>query len=231
MVIDKSSDVNKKSIKKTKSTALDYKNSDKKNKSMSTGIQKIIHHNDLNDVSSEDEIKMMKSIFLSQKINNKKKSNKINDLNEEIAKLQLDDQSSEKNFSDSSSDYEIEKKKNLAGRKKKTDKYAIERKQMLEKIENILGITETNRVFYLYDIDSNKAKQDKINELKNLIELYFKSKNSAVFMTNGKPVIRPYMSLIRLVFKEMGFHFTVSRTNIYRNDISFYTSMYTIDTK
>ena len=224
MLIDKSTDVNKKSSRRAKSNVTDYLNSDKKSKNTTTGIQKIIHRNDLNDISSDDEIKMMKSIFSSQKVNNKKKSNKINE-------LELHDKLTEEDVSESSSDYEIEKIKHPAGRKKKTDKYIVERKQMLEKIQNILGITETNKVFYLYDIDSNKTKQDKINELKNMIELYFKSKNSAVFMTNGKPVIRPYMSLIRLVFKEMGFRFTVSRTTIYRNDKSIYTSMYTIDNK
>jgi len=167
MLIDKSTDVNKKSSRRAKSNVIDYLNSDKKSKNTTTGIQKIIHHNDLNDISSDDEIKMMKSIFSSQKVNNKKKSNKINE-------LELHDKLTEEDISESSSDYEIEKIKHPAGRKKKTDKYIVERKQMLEKIQNILGITETNKVFYLYDIDSNKTKQDKINELKNMIELYFK---------------------------------------------------------
>jgi len=117
-----------------------------------------------------------------------------------------------------------------AGRKKKTDKYNTERTQILNKISDILGVTPENKIFYLYDIDNNKEKQQQINDLKSQIETYFKSKNSAVFMPDEKKAIRPYMSLIRLVFKEMGFHMIVTRVTIYREEKSIYTSMYTINT-
>ena len=116
-----------------------------------------------------------------------------------------------------------------AGRKKKTDKYNTERTQILNKISDILGVTPENKIFYLYDIDNNKEKQQQINDLKSQIETYFKSKNSAVFMPDEKKAIRPYMSLIRLVFKEMGFHMIVTRVTIYREEKSIYTSMYTIN--
>ena len=116
-----------------------------------------------------------------------------------------------------------------AGRKKKTEKYNTERLEILNKIRDILGVTPENNIFYLYDIDINKDKQQQINDLKSQIETYFKSKNSAVFMPDDKKAIRPYMSLIRLVFKEMGFHMIVTRVTIYREEKSIYTSMYTIN--
>jgi hypothetical protein len=116
-----------------------------------------------------------------------------------------------------------------AGRKKKIEKYNIERINILNTIKNILEITDENKVFYLYDIDTNKDKQQQIVDLKSQIETCFKSKNSAVFMPDDKKAIRPYMSLIRLVFKEMGFHIVVTRVTIYREEKSIYTSMYSIN--
>jgi len=116
-----------------------------------------------------------------------------------------------------------------AGRKKKTEKYNTERVDILNKIKDILMVTQENNVFYLYDIDTNLDKQQQINDLKIQIETYFKSKNSAVFMPADKKAIRPYMSLIRLVFKEMGYNMIVTRVTIYREEKSIYTSMYTIN--
>jgi hypothetical protein len=116
-----------------------------------------------------------------------------------------------------------------AGRKKKTDKYNTERLEILNKIKDILGVTSENNVFYLHDIDTNLNKQQQVNDLKLQIETYFKSKNSAVFMPAEKKAIRPYMSLIRLVFKEMGYNMIVTRVTIYREEKSIYTSMYTVN--
>jgi hypothetical protein len=118
-----------------------------------------------------------------------------------------------------------------AGRKKKTDKYNTERLDILNKIKDILGVTQENNVFYLHDIDTNPNKQQHVNVLKSQIETCFKSKNSAVFMPDDKKAIRPYMSLIRLVFKELGFNIIVTRVTIYREEKSIYTSMYTINKK
>jgi hypothetical protein len=122
-----------------------------------------------------------------------------------------------------------ETRKSKAGRKKKVEKYSTERHDIYEKVKSILNITETNKAFYLHDIDNDKDKQQKIIDMKSLIELYFKSKNSAVFMPEEKQAVRPYMSLIRLVFKEMGYRMIVTRVTIYREQKSIYTSMYTIN--
>ena len=121
--------------------------------------------------------------------------------------------------------------KKQAGRKKKVDKYNEDRLFILDKIKNILGLTEENMIFYLHDIDNDKEKQSEIEDLKPIIETCFKSKNSAVFMPGDKQAIRPYMSLIRLVFKEMGYNIVVTSVTIYRNQKSVYTSMYTINKK
>jgi hypothetical protein len=121
------------------------------------------------------------------------------------------------------------KSRQTAGRKKKTEKYSEERQEILSKIKNILDVSDDKQLFYLHDIDTNKEKQQEILDLKDKIEVCFKSKNSAVFMPVEKQAIRPYMSLIRLVFKEMGFKIIVTRVTIYRKEESVYTSMYTIN--
>ena len=53
---------------------------------------------------------------------------------------------------------------NKGGRPNKRDKFNEERHMILIKLNNILGITDHNKIFYLYDIDDNPDKQDQIWE-------------------------------------------------------------------
>ena len=106
--------------------------------------------------------------------------------------------------------------KNLGGRPKKADKYKKERLEILNKINNILDITETNKKFYTYDLDKNELKQKEITNLKDDINKYFGSKQSAIF--TKETTQRDYLLLIRIVFKEMKIKMNHITTTIVRDD-------------
>lgn len=113
----------------------------------------------------------------------------------------------------------------------KLTKYKIERNEVLNKIMEILGITDDNMKFYLWDLENSDTKKESIMELKDNISEYFTSKTSSIFRKADNETKRPYLSLIRLVFKQMGYEIVVTGKSIKRNDISFKTSAYLISLK
>jgi hypothetical protein len=108
------------------------------------------------------------------------------------------------------------KPKNKGGRLKKSDKYKEERLDIVNKINNILGVTETNKKFYTYDLDKDEAKQKEIMKLKDDVEKYFASKQNALFSKDKHQ--RDYLLLIRLVYKDMKIKMSHITTTITRDD-------------
>ncbi len=87
--------------------------------------------------------------------------------------------------------------KNKGGRPSKAQ-YATERKEICDKLLNILGITKENRVFYFDDLDSNIDKQQLILDMKPDIKKYFVCGKWTVF---AKETDKPYASLARAILK------------------------------
>lgn len=101
--------------------------------------------------------------------------------------------------------------------KKQTKKelYSQERLNLLNKLNNILGVTNTNNIIYLYDIDNFPEKQKQIDDLKYDIKKYFKCGTWSYFTKEGS---RQYLSLIRCFYKEMGYDVTSSYKKFTRDD-------------
>jgi hypothetical protein len=93
-----------------------------------------------------------------------------------------------------------EKVNNKAGRPKKTNKYIIERKKILDDILLLLGITEKNKFFYIEDIDIDKDKKDKIIALADEVKRYFRCSNWSYFV---KTVPYPWLSISKSILKDM----------------------------
>jgi hypothetical protein len=111
----------------------------------------------------------------------------------------------------------------------KSIKYEKERKEILNKIINILGMSDSDMKFYLWDLDNNLEKQTQIMDLKDDISKYFTSKTSSVFRKADDETKRSYLSLLKVVFKEMGYEIIVSGKSIKRDGISYKTSIYYIN--
>ena len=88
--------------------------------------------------------------------------------------------------------------KNKGGRPSKRLKYVEERKDVLNKLYYILGVTENNTVFYFEDIDDDKKAQ--IKELEGDIKKYFNAGKWSCFVRN---LDDPLSSLIRTILKDM----------------------------
>jgi hypothetical protein len=84
---------------------------------------------------------------------------------------------------------------------KKVENYEVERKEVLQKMFDILGITETNKMFSLKELDANEQKQNDILALESDIKKYFFYSNWTCFK---KPCKRRYLSLTKYVMKDCG---------------------------
>ncbi len=97
------------------------------------------------------------------------------------------------------------KEKNMGGRTPKNEKYAEERKQVLNKILKILELTEKNDTFYVNDLESNDKKIEQIKNLVNDIKQYFPYSMWAYFSKPNLPY--PYTSLVRSILRDMKIEF------------------------
>ena len=75
-----------------------------------------------------------------------------------------------------------EKGKHPGGRPIKKHKYENERNDVIKKLNDILGITDKNNIFYLADIDNDVSKQNQIINLENDSKLYFNSRHFILFL-------------------------------------------------
>ena len=83
---------------------------------------------------------------------------------------------------------------------KKSEKYTTEREDIINRALEILQLDE-DKSFILYEIDKDIEKQNRIIELVIDIKRYFASS-----YWNGNTV-RPYLTIIRNLFKNQGFLF------------------------
>jgi len=120
-------------------------------------------------------------------------------------------------------DSDVKKKRN---RPTKAQLYKEERMTILNKLNNILGIIEDNKIFYIYDIENNDNKQKEINDLFNDITKYFKGKSTALFAKDS--IERKWLSIIKIVYKEMNFDMEHGIQNIKRDDKKIKSSFYKI---
>jgi hypothetical protein len=86
---------------------------------------------------------------------------------------------------------------------KKSEKYRNEREDIINRALEILQLDEdkSDKSFILYEIDKDTEKQNRIIELAIDIKRYFASS-----YWNGNTV-RPYLTIIRNLFKNQGFLF------------------------
>jgi len=94
---------------------------------------------------------------------------------------------------------------------KKSDKYTNEREDIINRALEILQLDE-DKSFILYVFDKDIEKQNRIIELAIDIKRYFAS--SYWNGINDKNTVRPYLTIIRNLFKNHGFLF-INKSFIY----------------
>jgi hypothetical protein len=109
-------------------------------------------------------------------------------------------------------------------------RFKEERKKILTDLLNIVGITETNKIFYSHIIDENEETQKQILAFENEIETYFKVSSWPAYKEQSRHTLeRRYLSILKSVIKEMNVKFTsASLKTKYKNKV-INTTMYTIE--
>ena len=90
---------------------------------------------------------------------------------------------------------------------KTIDQFTNERKEVVQKIFNILEITPTNKIILSKKLDEDIEKQNKIINLETEIQKYFICSKWNYFNNKKRDFKRKYLSLIKSVMKEMNINF------------------------
>lgn len=88
---------------------------------------------------------------------------------------------------------------------KKVEQYENERKDVLNRMLEILGITDENKVICLNDVDNDSKKIERINELETDIKKYFLTSKWAAFR---KPLKRKYYSILKNILKACNINYS-----------------------
>lgn len=94
---------------------------------------------------------------------------------------------------------------------KQVEKYINERKEIVQKILDILEINEINNKFSLNKIDNDPIKKQQILDLEPEIKKYFICSRWTYFSNKNREFKRTYLSLIKAIFKNMNVKLTTSR--------------------
>jgi hypothetical protein len=100
---------------------------------------------------------------------------------------------------------------------KSIEKFTNERNDVLQKILNILEITEKNKMFSLKELDDNIDKQKTIIALETEIKKYFLCSRWTYFSNKNREFKRNYLSLIKSIMKDMNIKMLPS-TLVKKND-------------
>jgi hypothetical protein len=102
---------------------------------------------------------------------------------------------------------------------KKVDKYENEQKEIVDRILNILDINDDNNKFYLHDLDNSHEKQEQIMNIIPDIKKYFICSNWSCLAKDN--IKRPWLSLMKYIFKTMNYNLISSRVSIKNNENKF----------
>jgi hypothetical protein len=110
----------------------------------------------------------------------------------------------------------------------KKTKYAKERSEFIEKINKLIGISETTNFVYLYDLENNDNLKNEMVNISNDIKKYYKCGHWGYFSKEKLRGMGNIISLIRCVYKDDDFLITTKKKNIERNNNKINSTVYFI---
>jgi hypothetical protein len=87
----------------------------------------------------------------------------------------------------------------------KKTKYANERKELIEKLNKLIGIDETKNSVYLYEMENNSNLKPEIEKLLPDIKKYYKYGNWGYFSNSESKGHDNHIALIRAIYNDSGF--------------------------
>ncbi len=121
-----------------------------------------------------------------------------------------------------------DKKIDMRGKNKPTKQEFFEKEQneILKKINNILGISKDNNKIYLYDIENDKDKREKILALSPEVRKAFKCGSWGFF--REELCKDNHVLLCKSIYKAMGYQILSKQTDIIRENQKIKTMQYII---
>ena len=126
----------------------------------------------------------------------------------------------------SNSDNVNENNKRCKKRSTKKELFCNQREEIINKINNLLGITEKKNYVYLYDIENSENIKNEINKMSDEIKKYFKvgNWNYYIMKNNGEKPLE--IGLIRAVYRDEDILMTTKELKIERNGKKVRTVVY-----
>lgn len=131
----------------------------------------------------------------------------------------------EQNISSNSSNSEkIIRKRN---RPDKKTRYAKERNELIEKLNNLIGITETKNSVFLYELEKDANLKSEVEKLIPDIKKYFKYGNWGYFNNHPSKNHENHITLIRGIYNDSDFNvISKLKTHTFDNIKKQYTLFY-----
>ncbi len=104
-------------------------------------------------------------------------------------------------------------------KKSKKSIYMKERVEIVQKLNDILGLNDDNNVFFPVDFDQDEDKQKEILDLIDDIRKYF---DCWKWPCMRNVVDRRYLGVAKSVYKSMGYTFTRTRKYVKQYDKQMY---------
>lgn len=130
--------------------------------------------------------------------------------------------SSSKSGSESKSETKIKKTRN---RLTKKEQYAKERNELIEQLNNIIGIDDKKNYIYLYDLEHNEEIKKKIIDFVPEIKKYHKCGTWGYFLEKERGGDNP-IGLLRSVYKDNDIIITTKNKQIDRENKKIISTVY-----
>ena len=106
-------------------------------------------------------------------------------------------------------------------------RFIKERKEILEKIYNIIGINENNKMFYTHEIDNDEEKKQKIEDLIPDIKKNF-SVSTWLCFNKSRNMNKKHISIVKYILKDMIIDYSSMPCKLKKNNKFISTTQYNI---
>jgi hypothetical protein len=135
----------------------------------------------------------------------------------------LSDEKSQNISSNSSNSEKVIKRRN---RPDKKTKYASERQNLIEKLNKLIGLSDTNNSVFLYELERNEELKKEIEKLISDIKKYFKYGNWGYFSNDPSKCHENHITLIRAIYNDCNYDvISKLKTHTFDNIKKQYTIM------
>jgi hypothetical protein len=107
---------------------------------------------------------------------------------------------------------------------KKIDKYIKEQNAILNKLNNILGISSINNKFFMCDIDESVQKE--IEAMYEDVKKFYKCGTTRICR---RGVTRKFLAIIKIIYKAANIKLIHAQYNVERHDKKINTVVYIVD--